>query len=438
MYKFPSQFPILIERIFPTPSNQLALKLYDCDFSNPTTEVCKNHSFTMLSTLGRFLSTKHTEYSKLRSDLTVNSWAATISPACINRQGRIFTFSPLSFESIKIISSSDAIADDNDVDCMRRSYWNYMKAQLKIIDNRTVSEVSEKTVFIRGRIFVTNGNSGNIAHSIQHLTCNMAAAIGSKSGPFDGTINWEGRCAAVAWSIVTAIADAIALTQHPAPLARIDWLVPSGFMCFEHLSIQRPNACGPHELNRRPSNHNETLKIVRSVLFERQNLSRKSTSMSERTRSPCIKKVLIYSRNDTSRRKLLNAGTIQTSVAANKCLNVTLINSWPISASEQALMVNSVDAMIMPHGAAIYTSLFLPDAGWVIEIGSNTWIGMGLISVLPFSYHYISFGLDVSPEGSKIDSGRLAVPKDSFSVNQTTIDYIRSIVESHACECELK
>ena len=435
VYELPSLPIFSLSSKFEKLWNRERVKIFDCDFSNPTTETCKNHSKAILSTLDEFLSSKHTDLQKVSTTLTLSSWAAMLSPICITRDGRIFTFSPLSVESIRMIPSSDAIADDNDIDCMRRSYWNHIQPYWKITENRTAAGISGKTVFIRGRTFVTEGNNGNIAHSIQHLACNMAAAIGAKPAPFDGTINWEGKYDNVISLIVTAIADAIALTQQPAPLARLDWLVPNGFMCFEHLSIQRPNACGGHGLSRRHPSQNETMKLIRSVLFERLNLSRKSIPISRHTRSPCIRQIVVYTRNNTGRRRLLNADAIKTSLAANKCFNVTRLDKWPTSASEQAHMVNSADAFIMPHGAAIYTSLFLPDFAWLIEIGKNTWIAGGLIPVLPFSYHYINFGLDIVPKEANIDLYASDPSERSFTVNRTTIDYIRSIVEPHACEC---
>ena len=411
------------------------MQLSDCDLSNATTTVCKNHFKAILSTLEEFLSTKRTDYSKLRSDLTVGPWTAMISPACLTRKGLIFTFSPLSAESIHLLQNPKSVTDDNATKYIRQSHWDQIKSYWKIIENRTVVGISEKTVFIRGRVFMTQGDNGNIGHSIQRQACDMAAAIGAKVGPFDGIMNRDGTCIGIVSLILTAVADAIAVMQQPAPLAQMDWSVSNGVMCFEQLMFQKPNACGAQGLYDRPANQNETLKLVRSVLFKRLKLPRMSISVNRRDRSRCIKNILLYGRGDAHRRRLLNVGTIKTSLEMNKCLNVTLVNSWARSAPEQARLINSMDAMIMPHSAAIYASLFLPDFAWLMEIGKKSWIRVGLIPALPFSYHYINFGLDLLPYNAKIDKGVFGHEDQSFSVNSTTIEFIRSIAESHACEC---
>jgi hypothetical protein len=295
--------------------------------------------------------------------------------------------------------------------------------------------LTAKSVFVRGHTFVTDGADGNIGHAIQRLACDMAAAIGVKSSPFDAIINWEIMGQNPPSFVVTAIADVLVLIQRPVPLARLHWLDHRSFMCFEHLTFHRPNACGGFELERRPTNQKKTLKLVRSALFRRLKLPRMSVPIDRHTLLPCTRRILIYDRNNTVRRRLMNIEAIKNSITGYRCLNVSVIHSIPKLPMDQALLLNSVDVFIMPHGATAYLSLFLPDFAWLIEIGLNTWIKHGLIPALPLSYHHINFGLDLMKYDPSFDRLGSAAVDRSFTVNRTAIDFIQSRVLYNACTC---
>lgn len=406
-----------------------------CELTNRSTLMWKTHCHKMLMTLGGFAASKQLKLSDLTTKLTFSSWAATLGPVCIGRSSHIFTFSPISVDKILVTGPQECEIHGDELRAVQESYLNYFKTQWKVTKAMTQRALTQATPFIRGRTFATHADNGNIGHCIQRLMCDIAAAIGSKSEPFNNSINLEVLSQNLVSLVVSGILDTIADVQKPIVVHRFHRSIQNDFLCFEDLTIQRPNSCGPHGLGFRPSNQNQTIRRIRSMLFQRLRLSREVASKDKVHNSTCMKNILIYDRNNTMKRRFLNPMALHESLISNICLNITVIHDIPAAPLMQAKLLNSVDVFITPHSAAAYLSLFLPDGAWLIEIALSTWMKQAMAPIMPIFYYNADFGLDLVQYNSSFDHGGPKPEDRSFYLNKTAIRILSSFIHSSTCVC---
>ena len=306
----------------------------------------------------------------------------------------------------------------------------------RICQNTTRVMYSSRTSLILGHTFLISGDNGNIGHCLQRLMCDAAAKVEARTVPYSVTMNWESLDDNTIVSLVVkTITDTISISQNPIPLMRFERLRHLDILCFERLIFQRPDPCDPHSLTTFPSNQEETLTKVRSMLFRRMNISRKIASIDPCTNTSCVKHMVIYDRNNREVHRILNSVMLQNTLVTHRCLNVTVIHDIPVSAIDQEFLINSADLFITSHSTTASLSFLLPDAAWLIEIGQITWVKDALMLYFPLFYQLVDFGLDLEKYNPDFDRLGHRESERSFTLNSHSINAILGIVQYHACSC---
>ena len=157
--------------------------------------------------------------------------------------------------------------------------------------------------------------------------------------------------------------------------ARAMWVIRN--LTLQTMGVQAPvhipfNASQPITAQQRSTIRNTTQAVrarpstVTHLLFH--NGSRKQGGLGEREGARPVPRVLLYGRQDASRRMWVDVEETMRVLSACTTLSLTFLTSMgDLSICEQMAIFTQHDVFIMPHGAAMFGVLWAPTESLVVE-----------------------------------------------------------------------